>query len=110
MAKAALPNRFEIGVVGLDPSGRKLARAMAGRRLSVAAYDRNAENIKVLQEEVPGVSILIAASMTQFLGLLRQCRTIVVSGSDADGDLFGDLLQQLQAGDLLIDAGHCHFK
>ena len=83
---------------------------MAGRRLSVAAYDRNAENIKVLQEEASGISIHIAASLTQFMGLLRQFRTIVVSGSDAAGDLFSDLLEQLEAGDLLIDAGNCHFK
>jgi 6-phosphogluconate dehydrogenase len=110
MAKAALPNQFEIGVVGLDPCGRHLARAMAGQLLSVAAYDRNAANIKELQEEARGVSIHIAASMTQFMGLLRQCRTIVVSGPDGAGDLYGDLLEQLEAGDLLIDAGNCHFK
>jgi 6-phosphogluconate dehydrogenase len=78
--------------------------------LSVAAYDRNAANIKVLQEEASGISIHIAASMTQFMGLLRQFRTILISGSDADGDLFSDLLEQLEAGDLLIDAGNCHFK
>jgi 6-phosphogluconate dehydrogenase len=110
MANAALPNQFEIGVVGLDPSGRKLARALAGQRLSVAAYDRNAANIKVLQEEAAGISIHIAASLTQFMGLLRQFRTIVVSGSDAAGDLFGDLLEQLEAGDLLIDAWNGPFK
>jgi 6-phosphogluconate dehydrogenase len=83
---------------------------MAVQRLSVAAYDRNAANIKVLQEEASGISIHIAASMTQFMGLLRQFRTIVVSGSDAAGDLFSDLLEQMEAGDLLIDAGNCHFK
>jgi 6-phosphogluconate dehydrogenase len=110
MANAALPNQFEIGVVGLDPCGRTLARALAGQCLSVAAYDRNAANIKILQEEASGISIHTAASMTQFMGLLRQVRTIVVSGPDADGNLFSDLLEQLEAGDLLIDAGHCHFK
>jgi 6-phosphogluconate dehydrogenase len=83
---------------------------MAGQGLSVAAYDRNAANIKVLQGEASGVSIHIAASMTQFMGLLRQFRTIVISGSDADGDLFSDLLEHLEAGDLLIDAENCHFK
>jgi 6-phosphogluconate dehydrogenase len=83
---------------------------MAGRRLRVAAYDRNAANIKVLQEEAAEVSIHIAASMTQFMSLLRQCRTVVVSGSDAAGDLFSDLLQQLEAGDLLIDAWNGPFK
>src|SRR5208282_1707626 len=93
-----------------DPCGRKLARAMAGRRLSVAAYDPNAANIKVLQEEASGIAIHIAASLTQFMGLLRQSRTILVSGSDADGGLFSDLLEQLGAGDLVIDAGNCHFK
>jgi len=110
MANAALPNQFEIGVVGLDSCGRKLARAMAGRRLSVAAYDRNAANIKALQEAASEVSIHIAGSMTQFMGLLRQCRTIVVSGPGAESDLFSDLLEQLEAGDLLIEAGHCHFR
>jgi 6-phosphogluconate dehydrogenase len=110
MANAALPNQFEIGVVGLDPCGRKLARALAGRRLSVAAYDRNSANIQVLREETPGIPIHIAASLTQLMGLLRQVRTVVVSGSDPAGDLFSDLLEQLEAGDLLIDAWNCHFK
>ena len=110
MANVALPNQFEIGVVGLDSCGRKLARAMAAQGLSVAAYDRNAANIKVLQEAASGVSIHIAGSMTQFMGFLRQWRTIVISGPGAEGDLFSDLLEHLEAGDLLIDAGHCHFR
>jgi 6-phosphogluconate dehydrogenase len=110
MTDAGLPSQFEIGIAGLDFSGRRLARALAEKRLSIVACDSDAENIKALQEESPGISIHIAESMTQFLGLLRPFRTIVVSGPGADGDLFSDLLGQLEAEDLLIDAAHCHFK
>jgi 6-phosphogluconate dehydrogenase len=110
MANAALPNHFEIGIVGLDSFGRRLARAMAEQGLNVAACDPNAANRKALQDEAPGISIHITASMTQFMGLLRQFRTIVVNGPDVVGDSFSDLLEQLEAGDLLIDAGNCYFK
>jgi 6-phosphogluconate dehydrogenase len=110
MINAALPNQFEIGIVGLDASGRRLARAMARHRLNVAAYDSNAENIKALHEESPGISIHIAPGMAEFMHSLRQFRIVVVSGSETAGDSFSDLLRQLESGDLLIDAGNCHFK
>ena len=110
MTNAGVPGQCEIGVVGLDVAGRRLALAMAEQRLSVAIFDRNAENVNVLQDEAPGISLHIAASMAQLTGLLRQFRTVVFSGSDAGDDLFSELLEHLEAGDLLIDAGNCHFK
>jgi 6-phosphogluconate dehydrogenase len=110
MAHAALPNQFEIGIVGLDACGRRLARAMSEQLLRVAAYDPNADNSKALQDEAPVTSIHSADSMAQLAGLLRPPRTIVFSGPDATGALFSDLLEQLEAGDLVIDAGNCHFK
>jgi len=110
MAKAAAPHQFYIGVVGLDPNGRRFARALAKQRLSVAAYDRNAANIKALRDEAPGISIHIAASLTEFMRSLRPSRTIVLSGSDAVNDLSSELFGQLEAEDLLIDAGNCYFK
>ena len=59
MANAELSNQFEIGVVGLDSSGRRLACTIAEQRLRVVAYDRNAENIKALQfTELPVKSFL----------------------------------------------------
>src|SRR5271170_4986331 len=110
MANAGLPNQFEIGIAGLDSSGRRLARVLAEKRSSIVAFDPNAANIKTLQEQAPGISIHIAASLTQFMGLLRQFRTIVASGPDVGGGWHHDLLGQLEAEDLLIDAGNCYFK
>ena len=110
MANAAAPNPFAIGVAGLDCSSRRLTRALAEKRLAIVVFDRNAENIQALQNESPGTSIHNADSLAQFLGLLRPFRTIVVSGPDVGGYLFADLLEQLEAGDMVIDAGDCFFK
>jgi 6-phosphogluconate dehydrogenase len=110
MANAFFTNRFEVGVVGLDPCGRKLARTMAARGMSVVACDSNSQNITAWQTESPGISIRIAPTLAELTRVLRQFRTVVLSGSDAAHHSFNELLGQLDAGDLIIDAGHCHFK
>jgi 6-phosphogluconate dehydrogenase len=110
MAKASLPNQFDIGFVGLDCSGRQLACTVAAQHLSVVAYDHNRENVKALRNEAPAMPIHFASSLKQLIGQLRPRRTIVASGPEANLTLFNDLLEQLEEGDLLIDAADCHFR
>ena len=110
MAISGLFNQFEVGVVGLDSCGRKLTRVLAEHHLGVVAFDCHEENIQALRDEAPDASIRIAASLMEFLELLRPHRTILLSGPDVGGDTFEDLLAQLQTDDLLIDAGDCYFK
>jgi 6-phosphogluconate dehydrogenase len=110
MANVASAKTFDIGVIGLGSCGRKLARTMAQQNIGVDVCDGNPDNIKVLQEETKGESIRIAANTEELFRLLPKGRTIIVSGPDPNGQLFGYLVGQLQAGDLMIDAGDCHFR
>lgn len=110
MTKNGLPSQFEVGVLGLDSYGRKLVRAWTQQPSQVLVYDRHPENVQALRAESPGLSVNIADSMGEFMESLRQHRKIVLSWTDAASDPFGELLGRLQAGDVLIDAGNCHFK
>jgi len=110
MASIAVPTRMEIGVVGLYPAGRKLARVMAEHGVKVVAYDSNLDNVHALEVETIGAPLRVATGLTQFMRSFGQARTIVVSGADAGGDLFTQLAGQLNAADLVIDAGNSYFK
>jgi 6-phosphogluconate dehydrogenase len=110
MADAALSHQFEIGIVGLESSGRVLARTLAGNGWRVAAFDRNAHNVKLLQEEAAGTPVHIVPDVKDLAGLLNPFRTILFCAVDADGDLLREVLDQLTALDLVIDGSHCYFK
>jgi 6-phosphogluconate dehydrogenase len=110
MASIAVPERMEIGVVGLYPAGRKLVRAMAEHGVKVVAYDCNPDNVHALQDETAGTPLRIAKGLPQFMRSFGHARTIVVSGADAGGDLFARLVEKLDATDLVIDAGASYFK
>lgn len=98
-----VPNQFDIGIAGLDFPGRQLARSLAGQGWSVAAFDKHVDNIKATQAESPAVRI--ASNPTEFMGPLRRFRTVIVAGN-----VFEELSEQLEAGDLLIDAENYFFR
>jgi 6-phosphogluconate dehydrogenase len=83
---------------------------MAGQGLRVAACDSHAENVKILHQESSGIPIRIAADVAELVGILREPRNVAVTSSETGSDLFNELQAQLEAGDLLIDVGDCHFK
>ncbi len=109
MESSALPSQIELGIVGLDPSGRALACALAGRGVNVIVCERNPQQIKALQEDPAAKSIRITASIHEMMALLHRSRTIILTAADSP-DSFADLAGQLEADDLLIDAGQCYFK
>jgi len=110
MREAVSPRQFEIGVVGLDPRGRRLARALAGHGLSVLACDGNAENMKALQDETTGTPLPIEPCLHQFISKLRPIRTILLGGVNTTAEWFQELLNKLEPKDLLIDLGNGHFR
>lgn len=96
--------------MGFDPCGRTLARTMAGQGMRVVVFDTNPQNLKAWQKESAGISIRFAPTVAELLHALPQFRTVILSGADSGHQAFNELLEQLEAGDLLIDVGNPHFK
>jgi 6-phosphogluconate dehydrogenase len=105
-------SQSEVGVIGLDMTGRNVAVRLAEQRFKVAAYDWVGQNILALREQTAEPRLRVAANVSELMAGLRQPRTILLfSGPDAPMNLALDqLLPALQMGDLVMDAGTTYFK
>ncbi len=112
MTNTQSTQRYEIGMVGLGVMGRNLVLNMADHGFSVAGYDRDPNQVEALRKETAGRNISGAASIHDFIALLRKPRAIMMlvpAGVPVDS-VIRDLLPYLDKGDLIIDAGNSYFK
>jgi len=103
---------YEIGMVGLGVMGRNLLLNMADHGHSVAGFDKDAIKVKALREEAEHRDIRGAASLKEFVGLLRAPRAVMMlvpAGPPVDA-VIRELLPCLERGDLIIDGGNSHFS
>ena len=103
---------YEIGMVGLGVMGRNLLLNMADHGHSVAGFDKDATKVKALREETEHRDIRGAASLKEFVGMLRVPRAVMMlvpAGPPVDA-VIRELLPCLQRGDLIIDGGNSHFS
>ncbi len=101
----------ELGMVGLGVMGRNLVLNMADHGHSIAGYDQDALKVELLKQEAEHRDICAAASLPEFIGMLRVPRIVMMlvpAGPPVDAVL-RDLLPHLQRGDLVIDGGNSHF-
>jgi len=105
-------NQNEVGVIGLDITGRNVSFRLAEQRFKVAAYDWAGQGTKVLREQSTEPALRLATSVSELMANLRQPRTILLfSGPDAPmNSILDRLLPELKSGDLVIDAGASYFK
>ncbi len=103
--------KYEIGMVGLGVMGRNLLLNMADHGYSVAGYDRDAAKVDTLRAEAKTRDIQGASSVSDFVGLLRKPRAVMmlVPAGQAVDAVIRDLLPYLDQGDLVIDAGNSLF-
>ena len=102
---------YEIGMVGLGVMGRNLLLNMADHGFSVAGYDKDVSKVAALRQEAEHRDIRGAENVTEFVGLLRVPRAIMIlvpAGPAVDA-VIHDLLPCLAPGDLIIDAGNSYF-
>ncbi len=112
MKPAMKKKSYEIGMVGLGVMGRNLLLNMADHGHSVAGYDKDATKVRALREEAEHRDIRGAASLGEFVGLLRTPRAVMMlvpAGPPVDA-VIRELLPFLQRGDLIIDGGNSHFS
>jgi 6-phosphogluconate dehydrogenase len=102
----------EIGMVGLGVMGRNLVLNMADQGFPVAGYDKDPAKVEALGRESMERDVRGAASIEEFIGLLRRPRAVMMlvpAGAPVDS-VIKDLLPHLDPGDLVIDAGNSFFK
>jgi 6-phosphogluconate dehydrogenase len=111
MSNEPAKSGYEIGMVGLGVMGRNFLLNMADHGSSVAGFDKDAAKVAALRAEAGDRPARGAATIAEFVGLLRRPRAIILlvpAGPPVDA-VIADLLGRLQPGDLIIDAGNSHF-
>jgi 6-phosphogluconate dehydrogenase len=112
MSDTQLKKRYEIGMVGLGVMGRNLVLNIVDHGFSVGGYDKDLTKVEALRKDTAERNIRGAASIPDFIALLRQPRAVMMlvpAGAPVD-TVIKDLLPHLDKGDLIVDAGNSYFK
>ncbi|MBO9592361.1 MAG: NADP-dependent phosphogluconate dehydrogenase [Niabella sp.] len=99
------------GMVGLGTMGRNLVLNIADHGFEVCGYDRDENQRKITEEAGKGKPVSTAASSAELVAKLATPRIIMLlvpAGKIVDA-VIGELVPQLQKGDILIDGGNSHF-
>ncbi len=103
--------KCRIGMVGLGVMGRNMLLNMAEHGFSVAGYDKDPQQVSLLQTESAGLPVQAVSDVQGFVSLLlppRAVMLLVPAGPVVDS-VIRDLLPFLSTGDMIIDAGNSHF-
>jgi 6-phosphogluconate dehydrogenase len=101
-----------LGMIGLGVMGRNLVLNIADHGYSVTGYDKDPGKIRALRNEAQGRKVWASESLKEFIGMLVPPRTVMmlVPAGDPVDSVIGDLIPNLNRGDLIIDGGNSHFK
>jgi len=99
---------MEIGMVGLGKMGANMTTRLLKGGHSVAAFDRNAPNVKVAVEQgAQGIETL--AEMVSVLTAPRTAWVMVPAGEPTEG-VITELAASFSEGDTIIDGGNSNYK
>ena len=104
-------NKPEIGVVGLGKMGAGIARQLNEKGWRVYAYNRTTSVSRAMEPE----GITAKDTLKDLVLALKAPRTLwvmVPAGAPVDEVIFGPtgLLQYLEPGDLIVDAGNSNYR
>lgn len=103
--------KYDFGLIGIGTMGRNLVLNMSDHGYSVAAIDRNKEQVETLQKETAGRNVLATTDMHEFINALKTPRAIIMlvpAGKIVDA-VIQEYIPVLSKGDLLMDWGNSHF-
>src|SRR3989344_947177 len=102
---------FQLGVVGLGTMGANLALNAARNGAEVVVFNRTQEKTKsfLMQHGKEG-KISAAGSLAELVKALKAPRAVLlmVKAGDAVAQMIEELVQLLEKGDIIIDAGNSH--
>lgn len=102
---------YSFGMIGLGTMGRSLLLNMADHNFSVAGYDKNENQVALLQSEAESRTVRAFNSLAPFIESLQTPRSVMLlvpAGPIVDS-VIEDLVPLLSEGDLIIDGGNSHF-
>jgi 6-phosphogluconate dehydrogenase len=105
--------QFDFGMIGIGVMGSNLLLNLADSGFAVTGYDLKPERAKALEEAakegtvVKGVNNL--SEMVRSLKKPRKIMMLVPAGKPVD-DVIGNLLPDLETGDIVIDGGNSFYK
>lgn len=105
-------NLCEMGIVGLGVMGNNLLLNMADHGFRVAGYDKDLDKVNHLRMLSQKQTIHDTTDIKIFIAVLRRPRAVLLlvpAGPIVDS-VIEDLLPNLEAGDLIIDAGNSYYK
>lgn len=103
--------KFAFGLIGIGTMGRNLVLNMSDHDYSVAAIDRNNDQVELLRQESTGRNVLATGDVAEFINSLITPRSIIMlvpAGEIVDA-VIAEYLPFLSPDDLLMDWGNSHF-
>ncbi len=119
MPSPSTPPMNDIGLIGLAVMGQNLALNIADHGFAIAVYNRTTSKMTEFVGEHPagsfgklGGSLAGYAELREFVASLKRPRRVVImvqagAGTDA---VIGQLADEMDAGDLIVDGGNAHWE
>lgn len=104
-------NKYKFGMIGLGTMGRNLLLNMTDHGFAGAGYDKNADQIALLEKEGEGKPVKGFTELNDFVQSLATPRAIMMlvpAGKIVDS-VIEELIPLLEKGDIIIDGGNSHF-
>lgn len=106
-----IDDQFQFGMIGLGTMGRNLLLNMADHGYPVAGYDKNSQQIALLEKEGKDKPVEGFDQLRDFVLQLQTPRAIMLlvpAGKIVD-QVIEELVPLLEKGDLVIDGGNSKF-
>jgi 6-phosphogluconate dehydrogenase len=107
-----MPEKADIGLIGLAVMGENLVLNMESRGFTVAVYNRTVDKVDAFTKgRAQGKKIIGAHTLQELVASLKTPRRVMMmvkAGSPVD-ELIEQLVPLLEKGDILIDGGNSHF-
>ncbi len=107
-----MPNKHDIGIIGLAVMGANLARNFASRGSSTAVFNRSEERTDELLALHGNEHLVGYYDIKDFVKSLARPRKvmIMVKAGPAVDTVIASILPHLQKGDIIIDGGNTYYR
>ncbi len=105
-------SKNKLGIIGMAVMGKNLALNFADKGYEISVYNRSEEPLKRAIEEDKTGNLKGFSSLEDFVNSLEKPRRVLlmIKSGDAIDEMSKVLLEYLEPGDIIIDAGNSYYK